>query len=127
MSKYDYGLEAYLTQLSPAAQSLFLDGGTPCGSTIMPGWWPVIRDALENIAKVSPGSSVDQIKEKFGGLRLYITPGEDNAWMADHYVDQAQAACWRLCCHCGTDQGVSTKGPGWISTECDSCRQAPRK
>jgi len=59
----------------------------------------------------------DQIKEKFGGLRVYFTGG-------DEYVEGLvkMAECWsyNTCEVCG-ERGKPNKG-GWISTLCDKCR-----
>ena len=59
----------------------------------------------------------DQIKEKFGGLRVYFSGGDD-------YVEGlvGMAECWsfKTCETCG-ERGEPTKG-GWIMTLCDNCR-----
>jgi hypothetical protein len=70
------------------------------------------------------GFKVSQVKEKFGGLRFYYYgAGKENpAGIVEKLVEKATADCWDLCLSCGTDENVSTKGPGWVSTQCDPCR-----
>ena len=59
----------------------------------------------------------DQIKEKYGGLRIYFSGG-------DEYIAGmvTMAECWsyNTCEVCG-ERGKPNKG-GWISTLCDKCR-----
>jgi hypothetical protein len=59
----------------------------------------------------------DQIKEKYGGLRVYYSGGDDYirgvASMAEEYS-------YKVCEVCGS-AGKPNKG-GWITTLCESCR-----
>ncbi len=59
----------------------------------------------------------DQIKEKFGGLRVYYSGGDDRVY---GWVDFAEAMSYKICEVCG-NKGKPNKS-GWISTLCDSCR-----
>ena len=59
----------------------------------------------------------DQIKEKFGGLRIYYSGGDD---YVDGIVGMADEYSYKVCEVCG-NAGKPNKG-GWISTLCDSCR-----
>jgi hypothetical protein len=36
-------------------------------------WYPVIKQLDEDIAALVPDYSLDQLKEKFGGLRYYVS------------------------------------------------------
>ncbi len=38
-------------------------------------WYPVILKAHKELSALFPGYNIDQIKEKFGGLRYYVSPG----------------------------------------------------
>jgi len=61
----------------------------------------------------------DQVKEKYGGLRLYFTGGDD---YIRGMVRMAEAMSYNICEICG-NKGQPNKG-GWITTLCDSCRKA---
>jgi hypothetical protein len=59
----------------------------------------------------------DQVKEKYGGLRLYFSGGDD---YVEGLVSMAEAMSYKICEVCG-NKGEPNKG-GWISTLCESCR-----
>lgn len=59
----------------------------------------------------------DQIKEKFGGLRVYFTGGDD---YVEGVVAMAEEYSYKVCEVCG-NAGKPNKD-GWITTLCDSCR-----
>jgi hypothetical protein len=59
----------------------------------------------------------DQIKEKFGGLRVYYSGGDD---YVSGMVSMAESFSYKICEVCG-ERGSPHKG-GWISTLCESCR-----
>lgn len=39
-----------------------------------PGWIPLLEETVEQLLEVQPGFEILQVKEKFGGLRIYIQP-----------------------------------------------------
>ena len=44
-------------------------------------WIPVIDDALDRIFELHPDTVIHQIKEKFGGLRIYLNNDYlDDVW-----------------------------------------------
>lgn len=59
----------------------------------------------------------DQVKEKFGGLRVYFSGGDD---FIDGLVNMAEAISYKTCESCG-NSGKPNK-EGWIATLCESCR-----
>ena len=58
-----------------------------------------------------------QIKEKFGGLRVYYGGGDD---YVDGLVSMAECWSYRTCEICGEKGSPNKKG--WIVTLCDNCR-----
>ena len=60
----------------------------------------------------------DQVKEKYGGLRIYFTGGDD---YVDGLVGMAEEYSYKVCEVCG-NAGKPNKG-GWITTLCESCRE----
>jgi hypothetical protein len=62
---------------------------------------------------------IDQIKEKFGGLRFYYSGGDD---YIDGMTSLAESLSYRICEYCGTTKEVGiTKG--WNITVCSTCRE----
>jgi hypothetical protein len=59
----------------------------------------------------------DQVKEKYGGLRVYYSGGDD---YVRGIVSMAEEYSYKVCGVCG-NAGKPNKG-GWITTLCDSCR-----
>jgi hypothetical protein len=64
-----------------------------------------------------------QIKEKWGGLRIYYSGG-DSA-IADIIWFAAQLS-YSICENCGTTDKVSRNKKGWIQTLCKGCRNIKR-
>jgi hypothetical protein len=64
----------------------------------------------------------DQIKEKFGGLRLYYSGGDD---YVRGLVSLAEELSYKICEVCG-DKGKPNKD-GWISVLCDKHREERSK
>jgi hypothetical protein len=60
----------------------------------------------------------DQVKEKYGGLRLYFSGGDK---YVEGLVSMAEAMSYKICEVCG-NKGQPNEG-GWITTLCDSCRK----
>lgn len=90
------------------------------GVAVGKGWWPIIETLCANIdswvkfSKCQP-VVVEQIKEKFGGLRFYYSGGDDQI---SGMVRMAEAWADRSCEECGTP-GKKRSG-GWIRTLCDT-------
>ena len=90
-------------------------------------WWPIIESLCANIQThidwqnknhekhpVVEQVVVEQIKEKFGGLRFYYQGGDDNV---HGMVRMAESWAARSCETCGAP-GTRRSG-GWIRTLCD--------
>jgi hypothetical protein len=97
-------------------------GGVAVGA----GWWPIIESLCANIQShtdwwnknretrpVVEQVVVEQIKEKFGGLRFYYTGGDDQI---SGMVRMAEAWAERSCEECGAPGTAG--GKGWIKTLC---------
>ena len=105
------------------------------GFAVGEGWWSIIELLCSNIqhhidwknkqSEVVAQVTVNQIKEKFGGLRFYYSGGDD---VVDGMVRIAEVWASRSCETCGAP-GKSREG-GWIKTLCDhheAERQLKRK
>lgn len=108
------------------------------GFAVGPGWWPILEGLCAEIDSYTkwrnntraarlkdnphgldipnevPQVIVEQVKEKFGGLRFYYTGGDDKI---DGMVRMAERWADHACEECGAP-GQSRRG-GWIKTLCD--------
>jgi hypothetical protein len=58
-----------------------------------------------------------QVKEKYGGLRFYMTSFTDEM---DALINEAESQCYSLCEDCGKTGELCTDG-GWYRTLCEDC------
>ncbi len=58
-----------------------------------------------------------QIKSKFGGLRFYVTGGDDTT---EAMIHMAESISFRICEHCSA-KGKQQSLSGWIYTSCNPC------
>jgi hypothetical protein len=94
------------------------------GFAVGAGWYPILETLCANIQshidwRVKQGQDiaqveVNQIKEKFGGLRFYYSGGDDEI---SGMVRMAEAWADIACEECGA-AGRRRSG-GWIRTLCD--------
>jgi len=87
------------------------------------GWFEIIENALAKILEISYEEDetihVTQIKEKFGGLRIYYFTSiedEDRLLRLSEVVYKAENMSYTVCEVCG-DAGKPNK-KGWIKTLC---------
>ncbi len=96
--------------------------GMGCGSHIGEGWFDIVRVLDASITKLYPDYVVDQVKEKFGGLRYYIgsVPKEhfDEVYKLIH---AAEAKSEKTCDVCGETGELSNNG--WFVTRCEKHRK----
>ena len=95
------------------------------GFAVGPGWWPILESLCSQIqhhidwknkqSEVVAQVTVNQIKEKFGGLRFYYSGGDD---AIDGMVRMAESWAACSCETCGTP-GERREG-GWIRTLCNA-------
>lgn len=109
-------------------KTLFDQFGIECGD----GWKGILDEATKQIHTscdmhgVNPRHFViDQIKEKFGGLRYYYHFVGDVPRSLVNHVDriiaEAEALSTKTCEICG-NPGKLKANKGWASTRCDACR-----
>jgi len=61
-----------------------------------------------------------QVKEKFGGLRFYISGGDDYIY---GMIDFAEHLSYKICEKCGSTENVEQTKGGWIATLCSKCME----
>lgn len=73
-----------------------------------------VREALARAEREQPVAL--QVKEKWGGLRFYISGGLDEHWPL---IDMAESISRRICEQCGAMQGVQVYALGWHKALCE--------
>jgi len=81
------------------------------------GWFPMILNLLESISKEKPPKDfcIFQIKEKFGGLRMYAGKTTEKI---KKLIDNAEEKSFKTCEWCGK-AGKMRKKEFWLKTLCD--------
>lgn len=114
--------EVFVKQMEEQFPKMFTEpyGGFAVGV----GWYPILEKLCANIqshidwkekqGKDCPQVVVEQIKEKFGGLRFYYQGGDD---YISGLVAMAESVADGLCEECGSI-GTRRNG-GWIRTLCN--------
>jgi hypothetical protein len=91
-----------------------------CGADVGPGWHPLVTKLHDDLIALVGEYTLDQIKEKFGGLRYYVS-GIDYPSPAYDLIVEAERASYTICEECGAPPSKQTPG-GWIRTLCAGCR-----
>lgn len=83
------------------------------------GWAPLVQMAELAVSKA--GGEIDQVKEKFGALRIYVSkiePGSPACNLIDALCDLSD----QVCEYCGA-AGRSREDRSWVKTLCDHCSE----
>lgn len=95
-------------------------GGIAVGS----GWFDILNCACQLIQshcdwkkETCPQVVAEQVKEKFGTLRFYVSGGDD---YTQGIIAMAEQMTGKVCEECGTPG--ETGGKGWITTLCPTHR-----
>ncbi len=110
--------------------SLFKQKDLPAHKTAMcwgldvgDGWFGLIDTACsliqEHIDRTPECHQVEftQVKEKFGGLRMYTIGGDD---FTEGVISMASSMSYCICEDCGLPG--SETDTGWVLTLCESCK-----
>jgi hypothetical protein len=87
------------------------------GFTVGEGWLPIVDVALGRMVAAGWDRELHQVKEKLGGLRIYIGQGSDEL---KAIIAAAAAEAARTCECCG-DPGSRRDVDGWLATLCNPC------
>lgn len=93
--------------------------GIECGK----GWHSLLKPIFDYIEKYNQDKTeedkikIQQIKEKFGGLRVYTNFHTDEL---DEIISNAEDESFSTCETCGTKKNVGST-VGWMSTCCKDC------
>jgi hypothetical protein len=92
----------------------FLMGfGFECGD----GWFDLVFDCFKRISEADCETMIVQVKEKFGGLRVYC---RTYCEAVKRFIKEAEARSLITCEVCGA-AGDTKSDNGWMVTLCDSC------
>lgn len=104
---------------------LFPDGKALCGVEIGQGWMPLVDQLCDDLEKYDPAPTVDQIKEKWGALRFYVSlPFERLTYNASDIfmlVNEAENQSIKICEYCGNPGELRRRA--WIKTLCEECNK----
>ena len=88
------------------------------------GWHDIISSVCYRIKQHEKNKksdyypvTFDQIKEKWGGLRIYYIGGDD---YIRGVVDMAEEMSYKICERCGCPGSPNKQG--WVMTLCNKCR-----
>jgi hypothetical protein len=99
------------------------------------GWAGLVRPFLHKVEKYNKDEinfidglfdhrvTISQIKEKYGGLRIYHYGPEE----FHTYSNMCEKASYHICEHCGSPFHVGMYQGGWIETVCINCAKADNK
>ena len=102
------GLEnGIFTNRPPITNASFMD--------VQPGWYPLIKELIEDLIALGWNKHITQIKEKYGTLRFYIGGGTDAIWDRIEKAEEDSA----YICEVTGKPGKLREDLGWIRTLCD--------
>lgn len=84
------------------------------------GWRPILAVLHETIVAGDPDYDVAQVKEKFGGLRVYLnTPETPYIRGAISAAEEVASQTCEFCGQPGKTRAPKGRPGGWIHTVCD--------
>lgn len=110
MKKY----EAFIKPMKGPQETLMCFG-FECGT----GWYGILERLFEAISKLDKPENFEivQVKEKFGGLRVYTNYSTDEI---EALITEAEKEADNTCEICGEPGTLCTNG-GWLKTMCETC------
>jgi len=114
--KEEYGL---IIDPDPTLKNNLMAFGFECD----PGWYSLIKECLERIdtqlRKEKASSALLQVKEKFGGLRVYLSSCSEDV---DRIVREYEILASHVCEVCGEFYTTKLREKNrWFKTLCDKC------
>jgi hypothetical protein len=95
------------------------------GLEVGDGWFDLLHKLCTDIQATNPGKDFRavQVKEKFGGLRFYVTSATKEV---HDLIDKAEEKSYSTCEACGAAGVEFESTHGWINTLCSKCMEARR-
>lgn len=87
----------------------------PCGFDVPSGWVKLVDRLIARLIVLGWDKDLQQVKEKFGGLRFYI----GSASVKVHRrINVAENRSFKICIVCGSSKDVRSTGGSWIEYAC---------
>ena len=88
------------------------------------GWYSLIEELTEKLVKMAEEAGIEDfrvvdVKEKFGGLRYYVTEATEEMWQLIH---EAEEKSFEICEECGAKGELMIRGH-WYGTRCPRCAE----
>ena len=84
------------------------------------GWLEMIKELIERLIEAGWNKQIQQVKEKFGGLRFYIPNGSDKIY---NLIIKYEKKSYSICEVCGEEGELKYdcgwEGRKWLKTMCD--------
>ena len=109
---------AEIPELSESIYKRLAENVPEFAISVPDGWKDLVNRADAGLATIVPDYTILQIKEKFGGLRYYVSGiTADMQSKVREVLDEYERMSFYICEVCG-EQGNMTS-TGWIRTLCD--------
>ena len=99
------------------------DEGSFISFQIGNGWKDIVDAACMQLWFIDD-VQISQVKEKFGGLRIYTNTYTDEV---KEIINEAEVAASKTCEFCGSTEGVTNKSfrnkGSWMKSLCTQCRE----
>lgn len=85
------------------------------------GWLQILHDCFEEMFLTGWNGELLQVKEKFGGLRIYLSGYYPEI---EEIIIKYSKLSYTVCERCSTTENVESRSSfGWSLTLCPTCRQ----
>ncbi|MGY6026983.1 hypothetical protein [Streptomyces spinosirectus] len=94
--------------------------------SVGPGWQPLLARAHQQLCALSPDYVLNDLKEKFGGLRIHIETEQYDGSALRAVIAAAEEESEHTCEFCGERGCVRSRGDwpgGWRKCVCEACHQ----
>lgn len=78
------------------------------------GWYGLLKNLIEELLEIGWDRRLNQCKEKFGGLRFYLSTYPEGS---DAIISKYESLSYKTCEVCG-EEGVLRKA-SWLTVRCD--------
>lgn len=86
------------------------------------GWGDLLLRFVEELKIQDPEGRILQVKEKFGGLRIYFL--SNRFLQLRDLADRLEEQSLKTCEECGKEGKATSRSSGWVKTLCVECREA---
>ena len=114
-----HGFKSRTEYMENTYESRYPDLAYECGA----GWDELIDKCVDKMLKADPTVNFLQIKEKFGGLRIYYSHSGNVGNLLDDYIADAEDEAEKTCMLCGSTDYVALLNDGWLRTVCKQCEK----